>query len=133
MSRAQSSSSASTVGIKDTDGNLLVVNPDGSINTSSTGMSGFNTLSPGYPTQLLVDTAASTVLLPANNDRVYAHIFNNSAAAIYIQFQAPAALNQGIRINPGNYYVIDKSSLWLGAVNAIALVSNQLIDVLEGI
>lgn len=93
---------------------------------------GFSELSPGYPTQVSVGNT-SAVLLPANPARRYAHIFNNTANPIYIQYSSSAALNQGIKLNPGNYFVLSGGDLWLGSINAIALISNQLIDVLEAI
>lgn len=107
----------------------LVSNTSGGV---TPGSSGFGTLSPGYPTQITIGNTSS-LLLPANTSRVYAHIFNNSAQPIYIQYQAVAALNQGIRINPGNYFTLSGDDLWLGDVNAIGLISGQQIDVLEGI
>lgn len=106
------------------------------ITSSSSGAppkpDGFSTLSPGYPTQVQVDNI-STELLPANPLRRYAHIFNNTANPIYIQYSSDAALNQGIKLNPGNYFVLSGGDLWLGSINAIALISNQFIDVLEAI
>lgn len=103
------------------------------INPISTESLGFGTLSPGYPTQVTVGASISVELLPANPLRRYAHVFNNSANKIYIQYSVSAALNQGIRLNPGNYFILSGENLWLGSINAIALVSNQLIDVLEAI
>lgn len=105
------------------------------ISSSSSGTTpqeGFSDLSPGYPTQLSVGTT-SMELLPANAARRYAHVFNNTANAIYIQYSSAAALNQGIKLNPGNYFILSGDDLWLGVVNAIALIPNQLIDVLEAI
>lgn len=128
MSRVTSSSSKGIVGIQDTDGNPITA-VDGALKVSSLG---FSELAPGYPTQVSVDNT-STVLLAANPDRKYAHIFNNTTNYIFIQFEASAALNQGIKINPGNYFTITGDNLWLGAVNGIALIPGQLIDVLEGI
>lgn len=91
----------------------------------------FSTISPGYPAQISVGTT-SIQLFAANMNRKYAHIFNNSAEQIFIQYQVSAALNQGVRINPGSFFTLDSDNLWLGIVNAIGLVSSQLIDVLEG-
>lgn len=103
-------------------------------NTSSGGgggSSGFSTLAPGYPTQIAVGTT-SIQLFPINLSRKYAHVFNNSSQPIYLQFQSDAALNQGVRIGPGNYFTLSGGDLWLGAVNAIGLIANQFIDILEG-
>lgn len=126
MGRLTSSSSGGNVTIVNGN-NSATVNPDGSIDVN---IKGFSDLSPGYPTQVEIDNTSS-ILLPANPERKYAHIFNNSANTIYIQFSSNAALNQGIRLNPGNLYVLSGSGLWLGVVNAIALTSGQFIDVLE--
>ena len=93
---------------------------------------GFSELSPGYPMQVDVGNV-STELLPANAARRYAHIFNNTPNAIFIQYSATAALNQGVKLNPGNYFVLSGGDLWLGSINAIALIPNQLIDILEAI
>lgn len=128
MSRVTSSSSKGTVGIQDTDGNPIEA-VNGALKVRAEG---FSELSPGYPTQITVDNV-SMELLPANAARRYAHIFNNTANSIFIQYSSAAALNQGIKINPGNYFVLSGDDLWLGSVNAIALISGQLIDVLEGI
>jgi hypothetical protein len=122
----------------DPSGNLRPINVSGAGDIIVTGVvfeeaAGFGTLSPGYPTQISVGASASVELLPANPLRRYAHVFNNSAHKIYIQYSVPAALNQGIRLDPGNYFTLAGGDLWLGSVNAIALVSNQLIDVLEAI
>lgn len=101
-------------------------------NTSGgSGGGGFNIISPGYPTQISVGTS-STQLFAANASRKYAHIFNNSVATIFIQYEVSAALNQGIKIQPGSFFTLDTDNLWLGIVNAIGLTTGQLIDVLEG-
>lgn len=92
--------------------------------------SGFDTLSVG-PLQATVGTI-SVQIFAANPDRKYAHIVNNSASNIYIQYQADAVLNQGIRIPPGAFFTLESTNLWLGIVNAIGVMSGQLIDILEG-
>lgn len=131
MSRVQSSSSASTVGIKDTAGNPLT-STDGALDVNAViGPSGFDILTPGYPTQVSVGTS-SIPLLIANTNRKYAHIANNSGESIFIQYSSQAALNQGVRIPPRGFYTLGSNNLWLGDVNAIGVMSNQLIDVLEG-
>lgn len=151
----------STTQIKDGfDGgsdNQLKVNTDGSINVNGGGgggsavtisatngdpltatngalsinQSGFSTITPGYPTQISVGTA-STQLFAANPNRRYVHIVNNTTETIYIQFQSAAALNQGIKMQPGSFYTLESTNLWLGTINAIGNLASQLIDVLEG-
>lgn len=133
----------------------LKVNPDGSINVVTGGsggnnvnitavggnpvtttlpvsIGGFSSLSPGYPTQVAVGIT-SVIIIASNPLRKYAHVANNSGAAIYIQYAVSAALNQGVKISPGGFFTLEIENLWTGDVNAIGLVSGQLIDVLEGI
>lgn len=127
---------ATEIGGIDTSGNLqaLKVDSTGALEVSGTFASvteGFSNLAPGYPTQISVGTN-SIQIFPINSLRKYAHIMNNSSNIIYIQYQSAAALNQGVKINPGTFFTLDSANLWLGAINAIGLVSSQLIDILEG-
>lgn len=114
----------------------LKINPDGSINVvgggGGGGSNGFSSITPGLPAQIAVGTT-SIVLLVANTLRKYAHFFNNSTEAIFLQFQGTAALNQGIKVGPGSFYTLETSNLYLGDINAIGLVTGQLISVVEGI
>lgn len=122
--------------IKDVNNDYyLKINPDGSINVvggGGGGSTGFSSITPGYPSQVAVGTT-SVVLLPSNLARKYAHFFNNSSEAIFIQFQATAALNQGIKVGPGSFYTLETTNLYLGDINAIGLITGQLISVVEGI
>lgn len=106
----------------------IVTNTSGGV---TPGSEGFSTITPGFPTQINVGTN-STQLFAANPSRLYGHIFNNSAQPIYIQYQVSAALYQGIKINQGTFFTLELDNLWLGIVNAIGFIPNQLIDVLEG-
>lgn len=120
----------------DSAGNLIpvLVTSSGQVEVTGTftpGAAGFSTISPGYPTQVSVGTT-SIQLFAANTNRVYAHIFNNSSQMIFIQYEVSAALNQGIRVNPGSFFTLNSDNLWLGIINAIGVMSGQLIDVLEG-
>lgn len=128
MSRISTSSSGGNVNIQDTNGNAITAS-DGALNVNLD--SGFSTLAPGFPTQVPV-TTTSTVLLPPNPNRKYAHIINNSGEQIFIQYQVAAASNQGLKIPPNGFFTLESNNLWLGAINAIGVLSNQLIDVLEG-
>ncbi len=107
------------------------------IGTSSSGgaqvteNTGFSSLSAGSPGQVAVGLN-STTLLAANPNRSYAHIYNNSGNPIYIQYSAAAALNQGVKIPPNGFFTIETNNLWLGAINAIGVTNNQLVDILEG-
>lgn len=105
------------------DGTLIV--------TTGNEAVGFSTLAPGYPTQMSVGNT-SIQIFPANPLRKYAHIFNNSSEAIFIQYSSAAALNQGIKIGPGGFFTLEIDNLWLGIINAIGLMSGQLVDILEG-
>lgn len=125
-------SDATLAGGVDPLGNLtpLQVDADGALITSGFD-GGFSTLSPGFPTQINVGLN-STQLFGNNPSRKYAHISNNSSESIFIQYLSSAALNQGIRIGPGGFYTLDVDNLWRGIVNAIGVMGNQLIDVVEG-
>lgn len=132
MSRISTSSSGGNVNIQDTNGNPI--NASGGavdVNVINTSSEGFSTLSPGSPGQVPVGIS-STLVFAANPNRKYAHIVNNSGEEIFIQYSASAALNQGIRIPPGAFFTLESNNLWLGIVNAIGVMSNQLIDILEG-
>lgn len=124
---------ATLVAGKDPSGNLVpvAVDSDGHVITSTDG-GGFDTLSPGYPTQVSVGTT-SLLLIPANPLRKYAHVSNNSGESIFIQFQSSAALNQGIKIGPGGFYTLEVTNLYRGDINAIGLMAGQMIDIVEGI
>lgn len=131
MARISTSSSGGNVNIQDTNGNPITAT-GGALNVNATlGASGFSTLTPGTPTQISIGTN-STTLLAANPNRKYAHIFNNSGQTIFIQYSVSAALNQGVKITFGSFYTIESTNLWLGEINAIGVMSNQMIDILEG-
>lgn len=119
----------------DPSGNLVAAtfNEEGQLEIAGSlvNVLGFSILSPGYPTQVSIGTSSS-VLLPANPDRVYAHFVNNSQNMIFIQYSSLAALNQGIKISSGSLFTLSGADLYLGVVNAISVEPNQLIDVLEG-
>lgn len=126
--------SATEAGGVDNSGNLqpFKIDSSGALVTSSVATpEGFSVITPGYPVQITV-TGISSVILPANPLRKYAHIINNSSDAIFIQFKIAAALNAGIKIGSGGLFFISGNDLWLGDVTAIATTSSQIIDVLEG-
>lgn len=131
MSRiTRSSGGNGTVNIQATNGDVITAT-NGALNVNTDGTVGFDTLTPGTPTQVAVGTTSTQIFAP-NPDRKYLHIVNNSAESIYIQYQATAALNQGIKLTPGSLYTVELSNLWLGSINAIGLINSQLIDILEG-
>lgn len=118
---------SSEVNIHDSAGNALT-SVNGALNTNQQG---FSALSPGFPTQVSVGTS-SIQLFAVNPNRKYAHIVNNSSEQIFIQYSVMASINQGIRIPPRGFFTLESNNLWLGIINAIGVISNQLIDVLEG-
>ena len=132
MARISTSSTGGNVNIQDTNGNPIT-STGGALNVNIESESdGFSNLTPGTPTQISVGTT-STTLLTANPNRKYAHIVNNSLNTIYIQYSVSAALNQGIKLPGfGSIYTIESTNLWLGAINAIGVMTGQLIDILEG-
>lgn len=133
MARISTSSSGGNVNIQDTNGNPIT-STGGALNVTGnlTVTDGFDALTPGTPTQITVGTSSVTLFI-ANLNRKYAHIVNNSGETIFIQYSVSAALNQGIKLSPGSFYTIESSNLWLGEINAIGVMSGQLIDILEGI
>lgn len=130
MARLGTSSSGGIVSIQDTNGNPIS-STDGAIDVNVQSEEGFSSLASGSPGQIAIGTT-SAVLIAANVNRKYAHIVNNSSEAIFIQYSSAAALNQGIKLWPGTLYTIETNNLWLGTINAIGLIPNQLIDILEG-
>lgn len=87
------------------DGEVSVILPTASVASVSTG----------------IDVAtATTLILPLNADRNVLEIVNDSDTIIYLRLGAPAALNSGIRLNPGG-----------GAFNISAL--NHYTGVIEAI
>lgn len=120
----------------DSAGNLVpvLVTSTGQIEVTGTLTvgQGFGTLSPGYPALVTIGTTSVTVL-SANSARKYGHVFNNSSETIFIQFQATAALNQGIKVGPGTFFTLETTNLWLGDLNAIGVMAGQLVSVVEGI
>lgn len=115
----------------DPNGNLtpVAVTTDGAVKVDTS--TGFSTIASGFPKQVSVGNT-SVELFASNPNRKYLHIFNNSNEVIFIQYQVSASLNQGVKIGSGGMYTIDGSNLWLGSINAIGLISGQLIDLLEG-
>jgi len=80
--------------------------------------------------------AATTVVLAANANRLYALLINDSDAIIYIKLGASAVLNQGIRLNAsgGSYEMGEKvGNLYLGAINGITAVAGKNLLVTEGV
>jgi len=77
---------------------------------------------------------ASTLILAANPDRLYAAIVNDSDTNIYLGIGAAAVAHQGIRINAeGGSYEINSTNLYKGAIYGIHTdVGNKVVTVVEG-
>jgi len=76
---------------------------------------------------------ASTAVLAANANRIFAEFVNDSANVIYLALGAPAVMNRGIRLNAlGGSFEIGLTNLYTGAVKAISGVAAQNLTVSEG-
>jgi len=78
---------------------------------------------------------ASTQILAANANRLYAAIVNDSDTEIYLGIGAAAVAHQGIRINAnGGSYEINSTNLYKGAIYGIHTgVGNKIVTVVEGV
>jgi len=76
---------------------------------------------------------ASTAVLAANANRIFAEFVNDSANVIYLALGDPAVMNRGIRLNAsGGSFEIGLSNLYTGAVKAISGVAASNLTVTEG-
>lgn len=65
-------------------------------------------------------TTASQVVVPANANRQYLLLINDSDTVIYLNLNGAAAANSGIRLNAnGGSYEMGLNALTVGAVTAI--------------
>lgn len=79
---------------------------------------------------------ATTEILPANANRKYALIVNDSDTVIYLGTGEAAVPNQGIRLNPngGSYEMCAANgNLTLGAINGISSVAGKNVLPTEGV
>ena len=112
------------------EGNSINSTVSGTVSVNNLPAGGFSVLSNSTPKQVSV-TATSVVLLPVNYARVYAHICNNTATTVYLQYEANAELGKGIRLHPGAMLTLTMGKdLFLGRISAICS-SSASIDVLE--
>ncbi len=80
--------------------------------------------------------AVSAEILPANPERVYALIVNDSDTIVYLGLGVAAAMNEGIRLNAagGSYEMSERlGNLFTGAVNAISSAAGKKLLVTEGV
>ncbi len=82
-------------------------------------------------TKVTVGTG-TTVVLAYNANRVFAEIFNDSDAVIYLGLGEAAVMNEGVRIAIGGSYKFDVNNLWIGAINAISAAGSKVVCVIEG-
>ena len=76
---------------------------------------------------------ASTNVLAANANRIFAELVNDSDNVIYLALGTPAVMNRGIRLNAnGGEFEIGLTNLYTGAVTAIAGVAASNLTVSEG-
>lgn len=74
------------------------------------------------PDTAVVSNVASSVILAANDRRLYAVIVNASANGIYLGFGADAVVGEGVYIAPNGYgFEIDSDFMWRGSITAIAV------------
>lgn len=67
-----------------------------------------------------ISNVASSVILPANGQRKFAIIYNQTVNIIWLGFGRDAVVNTGVAIPPGLAFQIDEENLWRGVVNGIA-------------
>ena len=82
-------------------------------------------------------TANSIVIVPANYSRKYLQITNTDAANyVYLAFGVDAVIHEGIRLGPAGSayftYVMDRESIYTGAIHAIALGGNCIVTIAQG-
>lgn len=77
-------------------------------------------------------STTSEVVLAANAGRRYAYFHNTDAAIdITLSFGETAVADEGIVLEPGGFYEIDTSNLYLGAINAIADSGTPTLAIVE--
>jgi len=78
---------------------------------------------------------SSTTVLTANSQRLWARIDNDSNRTIYCDTTASTtttiATGRGVRIDSGEYFVIDPLNLYVGVLRCIASTSSASISVIE--
>jgi len=97
-----------------------------------------------YPTNLTRSVGASGFhinrdigatqeeVLPHNPERKYALLVNDSVNTIWLSLGAPAAANQGIRLNAqGGAYEINSTNLFKGRIYAVASAAASKIMITE--
>ncbi len=105
----------------DTSGRIITASGDGS----------YTTPTHTYPTI----AAASTLVLAANTNRLYALVINDSDEVIYLALGVAAVMNRPIRLNAsGGSYEMSKKlgNLYTGALYGICASGGKIALVTEG-
>ena len=69
-------------------------------------------------------TTSSTQILPADNNRLEAYIYNDNAfQAVYVALNATAASGVGVRLNPGQSWSTKNKSV----INAIVIFGTATV------
>lgn len=93
---------------------------------------GFSAFGQSTPKRVLVGLV-STKLLDANPSAIYRQINNNTPGVMWIQEGIPAVVGEGTRVLPGRVVTLEGDTLYLGQINAIAVITPLNMDVLEGV
>ena len=64
-------------------------------------------------------TDASTIIVPANEERADLEIVNDLAVVVYLSRSNPAAVGDGIKLIQNGSYSMDTQNLYLGDIHAI--------------
>lgn len=93
---------------------------------------GWSHFSQSTPSHVSVSNA-STTLLTANPNRLFASFSNNSTQTIYIQYGNAAVFGVGYVVRPNSCWIIGSNELFLGQINAITQTGSVNIDIIEGV
>jgi hypothetical protein len=108
----------------------LKTSSDGTLHVTGSAASS-NAFATGTPTSVSV-TSASTVIVPANPDRMFLRISNFTATAIWLQYNGNAAPNTGVRLLPNTVFEINNLELFTGNIHAISAGGTVSVGVFEG-
>ncbi len=77
-------------------------------------------------------TTATTAILAANADRLWARITNISGVTIYLGFGTDAVANAGYTLVDGASFTLDVTTPWQGTINGIhASTGNKAVTIVE--
>ncbi len=85
------------------------------------------------PSAVTLSTAnVAQLILPANPNRKFAYIINNSGATVYIGFGYTPTSVTGLPLASGTTLAINYNNLFLGALSAVAASNNRSLQMIEG-